>query len=443
MLNVVTAVLLAWLFLADSAEAEDVWRLRVGVLSDRLGCAAATPAYIDELRRELGEGFEVKAWVITSGAVLLPSKPRAKALEEIEDYVPQVVIVTLGSDELTGGRVSLSSQDRFVREVAKLAERLASLPTGPRVLVAPPIIPRGGAPQVPAGLVQSTREAVREMCSRLWKNQHNVGPLTLNPSDADGGDLGRFTQRTASLVQCSFQKPEEGATVSRGTRRTLSEIDQLRARIPSVEFSPGADRWQHLPRTRQRLTEGGRLRIVMLGDSIVNDTARSSFPLSLGKALPGCRIDLVTSVRGSTGCWWYRENDRVKWMVLDQGPDLLIIGGISQRGDVAAIRQVVEQVRAGNPTIEVLLMSGTFGRIDPLDEKAWNEIQKPGPDAYRTKLETLADELRVGYFDMRLAWARYVRESGRRTDSFRRDPVHANPEGEQILGRLMEIFLTP
>jgi len=130
-------------------------------------------------------------------------------------------------------------------------------------------------------------------------------------------------------------------------------------------------------------------------------------------------------------------------MVLDQGPDLLIIGGISQRNDVAAIRKVVEQVRAQKPEVEILLMSGCFGRVDPLDKKVWHEIQNPGPDAYRTKLAALAGELGVAYFDMRLAWARYVRESGRSVDSFHRDPVHANPAGEQILGRLMECFLTP
>jgi len=435
----VGAALLACLFLTGNVQARSPWRLRVAVLSDHLGHGAVAPVYIDELRKKLSGSSEIKAWVVRDCGGL----PPAKVLGSIEEYLPQVMIVTLGSDELTGGRISASSSDRFIREVENLAQMLAALPTGPRVLVAPPIIPRGIKTKVSGELVKSTREAVKKACGKLWKNKHNVGSLTLNPGDTEGEDLGRFIQRTTSLIRRSFQKTEEGATVSRGTRRTLEEIDQFYAKIPSVEFSPPSGRWNHLPQTRKRLVEGGRLRIVMLGDSIVNDTARSSYPLMLEKAQPNRQIELVTSVRGSTGCWWYQENDRVKWMVLDQGPDLLIIGGISQRKDVGAIQRVIEQMRAEEPEAEVLLMSGTFGRVDPLNENVWNEIQDPGTRAYRTQLRELADQLGVAYFDMRLAWATYVRESGRSTDSFHRDPVHANAEGEQILGRLMESFLTP
>jgi hypothetical protein len=94
------------------------------------------------------------------------------------------------------------------------------------------------------------------------------------------------------------------------------------------------------------LERGGTLTVVMLGDSIVNDTSRSCWNLLLERIYPAVEIEKVTCVRGSTGCWWYREPGRVKAYVLDDGPDLVIIGGISQRGDLASIRDVLRQIRA-------------------------------------------------------------------------------------------------
>ena len=51
--------------------------------------------------------------------------------------------------------------------------------------------------------------------------------------------------------------------------------------------------------------------------------------------------------------------------VLVHRPDLLMIGGISQRGDIESIRAVMAQVRAERPETEILLMTGAFGRRTP------------------------------------------------------------------------------
>jgi hypothetical protein len=48
-----------------------------------------------------------------------------------------------------------------------------------------------------------------------------------------------------------------------------------RAAVPDVKVALPGDRLQRLPKTMARLREGGTLRIVMLGDSIINDTPRS------------------------------------------------------------------------------------------------------------------------------------------------------------------------
>ena len=46
--------------------------------------------------------------------------------------------------------------------------------------------------------------------------------------------------------------------------------------------------------------------------------------------------------------------------MLKHNPDLLMIGGISQREDVDAIREVIHQVRA-KQSPEILLMTPAFG----------------------------------------------------------------------------------
>jgi len=69
------------------------------------------------------------------------------------------------------------------------------------------------------------------------------------------------------------------------------------------------------------------LRIVLLGDSIIGDIGASKFELLLQRMYPGCKIDKSVSSRGSTGCWWYKDENRVQEYVLRHHPDLLIIGG--------------------------------------------------------------------------------------------------------------------
>ena len=76
----------------------------------------------------------------------------------------------------------------------------------------------------------------------------------------------------------------------------------------------------------------------------MNQTYGFGFDLLLNRIYPKVRIEKIASVRGSTGCWWYKEKNRVEDYVLKHHPDLLMIGGISQRNDVDSIREVIHQV---------------------------------------------------------------------------------------------------
>jgi len=243
------------------------------------------------------------------------------------------------------------------------------------------------------------------------------------------------------LIPLVFAADQDGGYTITKPRRTLEAIDRIYASMPPVRHVPPADRWKNLSGTRKRLEEGRTLRIVQLGDSIVNDTSRSSWTLLLERRYPGSRIQDITCVRGSTGCWWYRKEERLEKYVLRHRPQLLVIGGISQRGDMESIRAVAEKARA-RCGAEVLLLTGPFGRTDPRNKEWPPEIDPRGSDE-RARLKRLAGEIQVGFIDLQGLWGRYVRESGKDLDWYKRDVVHANERGEQILGRLLELHFAP
>jgi len=223
----------------------------------------------------------------------------------------------------------------------------------------------------------------------------------------------------------------------------IQKLDAIYATMDPVTYQPAADRWQHLPQTMARLQNGPELTIVMLGDSIVNDTAHSEYQHLLMRRYPKCQVKVVTSVRGSTGCWWYKEENRVQTYVLDHHPQLLMIGGISQRNDTDSIRAVIQQVRAAQPELEILLMTGAVGTSDPRTDPAWTEEVPATGDSYRTQLQSLAGEENGEFLDMTGPWGRYIRESRHALGSFKRDPVHANDRGKQVLGHILDAYFAP
>jgi hypothetical protein len=232
---------------------------------------------------------------------------------------------------------------------------------------------------------------------------------------------------------------EEGYYLFSTPERSLAQIKQIQAQMPKGEFAPPPPDWKHLQRTRRILNEGGTLHLLALGDSIVNDTMRSGWVALLREAYPKVDIQGTVYVRGGGGCQHYKEADRIAKNVVPRKPDLVFIGGISQR-DIDSIREVIQQLRAALPEVEILLATGAFGTADPRDAEALAKAPHSGTGAYGQSLKTLAAEQRCAYLDMTTPWAQYIRSAKVHPHLFYRDVVHANEFGEQILAKIMMAF---
>jgi len=85
--------------------------------------------------------------------------------------------------------------------------------------------------------------------------------------------------------------------------------DNLYATLPPVTFTPTTDRHRLIPGTLTRLYAGETVRVVMLGDSISQDTCNSYFDIFVEPDYPGADLQLVPSVDGSKGCWYYIDDN--------------------------------------------------------------------------------------------------------------------------------------
>ena len=219
---------------------------------------------------------------------------------------------------------------------------------------------------------------------------------------------------------------------------TLERIDAIYAAMDPIVYTPPAGRFANIPKTMSKLRDGGELRMVLLGDSIMGNTSASSFEQLLMRDYPKCKIIKIASLRGSTGCTYYQEDNRVEDYVLRHNPDLLVIGGISNRGDAEAVRSVIRQVRAKKPDTEVLLLTPVFGSMRDEHIRTFTREIDTTTSNFRYNMQKVAAEEKCAFFDMTGPWWAYVEDSGKTYGWFMGDAVHANQRGCQIIGRLLE-----
>ncbi|MFP4026869.1 MAG: SGNH/GDSL hydrolase family protein [Candidatus Brocadiia bacterium] len=223
----------------------------------------------------------------------------------------------------------------------------------------------------------------------------------------------------------------------------LKWMDSLSAGLPPVQYEPSPDRWKYLGHTVRKLVGHQKMRIVILGDSIANDTANSLFHLEVERLYPGCDITLVRSVRSGTGCRYYRRNNHVEEYVLRYRPDLLMIAGISNGNDPRAVRDVIRKTRK-QQTPDILVLSGAVTPFAPREYYENGERifisakeRKRQNEKFREELREMCAKEKVAFLDMRAIWEDYLASSPKPRGWYQRDPVHSNSRGKRVLGEIL------
>ena len=162
----------------------------------------------------------------------------------------------------------------------------------------------------------------------------------------------------------------------------------------------------------------------------------------LAEAYPKARIRGTVYVRGGGGCQHYKEGRPHRKKPRAAQPGLVFIGGISQK-DIESIREVIHQLRAGLPNVEILLATGTFGTTDPRSPEELAKDKRSGASEYGVALKKLAAEEGCAALNMTEPWIEYMRSSKVHPHVFYRDRVHANEYGEQILSKILMEFFKP
>jgi hypothetical protein len=242
--------------------------------------------------------------------------------------------------------------------------------------------------------------------------------------------------------------------------------DQLPAKL---NYVPKATRWSRLPQTMQRLRQGQPLRVVMLGDSVQQDTANAPVDGFLKRLYPGATVELISSTRGGTGVQYYK--DHVQEFVLNYQPNLLVIGGISHDDNMAAWQSVVNQVRADDAargrTTEILILTRQWS---PNNSPPGSYFLAPGmteldpvlannaviPDDRRGHLLHFCATNNIEFLDMTGIASQFIygpataagagaptNAAGAPYSYWMRDWVHANDRAKMILGRALEAYFAP
>jgi len=239
--------------------------------------------------------------------------------------------------------------------------------------------------------------------------------------------------------------------------------DRTYAKLPPLAFKPDRDFTTLLPRTMAALRDGTPWRVVMLGDSIMQDTFHSQFHALVKRDFPKSDVQWILSMRGGTGCWHYILAENFFPYVVDHKPDLLIIGGISngrKHEETAAGRDVGPtgpdaMVRVGKLArerlgCEVLIVNNPLA----VDMRQYDEANPSAPLPKQTfsatqhericnngytysQLKNLCAGAKIQWWDEYAPGYQWLFGSGLPYQHYSRDFVHSGELGKQIIGRIM------
>jgi hypothetical protein len=255
---------------------------------------------------------------------------------------------------------------------------------------------------------------------------------------------------------------KQGALVKDVTMRraTLSEAvswcNAFYNTLPQLENAVPNDAWARLPKAKSALASSGEFHVVLLGDSIMNDTYCGNFTALAQHAFPDKDIRFYLSVRGSTGCGFYHDKEHFEEYVAKYRPNLVLIGGISNflGGDkhhtlAQAEEWMVETIRRCHEIgAEVVVCSPppsyefrTRPEAVPFDRTMVEE--KPDRKyswLYSGYQRRACDRTGIQYWDLTTGPCEAIARSGKPLHWFKRDPVHNDDRGKQLIAQAMAAY---
>ena len=229
--------------------------------------------------------------------------------------------------------------------------------------------------------------------------------------------------------------------------------DDFYKTLPQVKMDVPDDPFHYLPKTRKALQEGRKLRVVLLGDSIVNDTYCGCFTALVMRDFPN--VEFIISVRGSTGVYYYHEAEHFEDYCAKYKPDLVMIGGISNHAstnyDVIQdnMEETIDRCRAIGAEVLVMTPPPSYEWRWSSQQTEWNEnfscwaYQKwlknmqfwtPMWQAYQRKA---CANKQVALWDVTTGPANTISYSRKPLGWFKRDGAHNDDRGKQLIGQLL------
>ena len=283
-----------------------------------------------------------------------------------------------------------------------------------------------------------------------------------------------FAQEGVKEAEVFFQSTK-GCTVKdvkfepATVEETARWCDSVYAKLPPLEFALpcgglGTARPATLPpRTLDAMKTGKPWRILMLGDSIMQDTFHSQFHALVKRAYPKSEVTWLVSVRGSTGCWYYCEPENFRKYVADSKPDCVFIGGISgwlhpdmPLNGGPAIESVAKRVNS-ELGAEVVVMTPTLA-VDLRVPKGTEQGSAVAPSAFNhaalgdrackydiaaaEELKAICAKNRWPLWDMFNPAYDWLFKTGLPSEFYSRDYVHSGELGKQLIARIALVYFT-
>lgn len=289
---------------------------------------------------------------------------------------------------------------------------------------------------------------VNDVNSRLYASEdwREYEVMVPDMPDATQAVIAFISKKGAFVRDVKMERVPPGAVAEWCDRRY--------ADLPRLDLSRLEAEWWRLPKTCAALREGRPLKIVFLGDSIMNDAYCGNLTAMIKREFPKCDFTFIPSLRGCTGCWYYRDAANFENYVARHKPDLVVIGGISNTQKAGDYGLVEAEDDVATTVIRCQLIGAEAIVCTPppsyeFRQGTWKSpfdgvgqlAEAKAPFWFRNGyLRRAAARTGVPFWDVTSAPCDAIARSGKPLLWFKRDICHNDDRGKQLIARTMAAY---